>query len=222
MDTTELINHLGVRHRATPAYRRLFAMGFAVVPAAREGLRHENAAVRSYCCVLLDHFLVPEALSDLVGMLRDPDALVRQSALHTLACDRCKQGACRPVKLRCFPRHCGYCMKTPIPMCAPWRLKLSASTCTRTQLLSVRWLMPTATIRAPLSAKRLAGTYQVALFTRARPHVLPEKHVSERRLSFTACCNVLAYRPTRHSSRPLYAGKNSTISSACAIIHGGA
>ncbi len=103
METTELINQLGVRHRATPAYRRLFAMGFAVVPAARQGLQHENAAVRSYCCVLLDHFLVPEALSGLVGMLRDPNARVRQSALHTLACDRCKQGACRPREVEVLP-----------------------------------------------------------------------------------------------------------------------
>jgi HEAT repeat protein len=103
METTELINQLGIRHRATTAYRTLFDMGFAVVPAAREGLRHENAAVRYYCCALLDHFLVPEALADLIGMLHDPDPRVRQSALHTLACDRCKQGSCRPVEAEVLP-----------------------------------------------------------------------------------------------------------------------
>jgi hypothetical protein len=78
------------------AYRTLFGMGFAVVPAAREGLRHANADVRYHCVRLLDHFLVPEALSDLIGMLREPAPRVRRSALHTLACDRCKEGACRP------------------------------------------------------------------------------------------------------------------------------
>jgi len=103
MEPTELINQLGVRHRASTAYRTLFAMGFAVAPAAREGLRHQNAAVRYYCCALLDHFLVPEALGDLIGILRDPDPLVRQSALHTLACDRCKQGACRPAEAEVLP-----------------------------------------------------------------------------------------------------------------------
>ncbi len=103
MQTTDLINQLAVRHRATSAYRALFAMGFAVVPAARAGLRHEHAAVRAYCCALLDHFLVPEALGELIGMLRDPDPLVRQSALHTLACDRCKQGACRPLEAEVLP-----------------------------------------------------------------------------------------------------------------------
>lgn len=103
MQTTELINQLAIRHRANAAYRALFAMGFAVVPAALAGLRHENADVRNYCCKLLDHFLVPEALDDLLEMLHDADPLVRQSALHTLACDRCKEGACRPVEAEVLP-----------------------------------------------------------------------------------------------------------------------
>ncbi|MEZ4733629.1 MAG: HEAT repeat domain-containing protein [Caldilineaceae bacterium] len=103
METTDLLNQLAIRHRAPTAYRTLFTMGFAVVPVARAGLCHENAAVRSYCCALLDHFLVPEALGDLIDMLRDPAPQVRQSALHTLACDRCKQGTCRPVEAEVLP-----------------------------------------------------------------------------------------------------------------------
>lgn len=103
LQTTELINQLAVRHRAPTAYRTLFAMGFAVVPVVLAGLRHESAAVRNYCCKLLDHFLVSEALGDVLGMLHDADPLVRQSALHTLACDRCKQGACRPIEAEVLP-----------------------------------------------------------------------------------------------------------------------
>lgn len=103
METTELINQLAIRHRASAAYRTLFALGFAVVPAALAGLRHENATVRYYCCALLDHFLVPEALGELIDMLRDPAPQVRQSALHTLACDRCKEGSCRPVEAQVLP-----------------------------------------------------------------------------------------------------------------------
>jgi hypothetical protein len=61
-------------------------------------------------------------------------------------------------------------------MFVPWLLKLSASMCTPTRLLSMRWLMRTETIRARLSARRLAGTRQVAQFTRERPHVSPEKY----------------------------------------------
>jgi hypothetical protein len=103
METTELIKQLGIRHRATAAYRKLFDMGFEGVPAALEGLHHENASVRYYCCALLDHFLVPEALGELMGMLHDPEPRVRQSALHTLACDRCKEGSCRPVEAEVLP-----------------------------------------------------------------------------------------------------------------------
>jgi HEAT repeat protein len=101
--TTELIHQLSVRHRATAAYRTLFSMGFAAVPAVRDGLRHANTNVRYHCLRLLDHFLVPEALSEMIAMLRDPAPHVRRSALHTLACDRCKEGACRPVEAEVLP-----------------------------------------------------------------------------------------------------------------------
>ena len=101
--TAALIHQLGVRHRATAAYRALFSMGFAVVPAAREGLRHAHADVRYHCLRLLDHFLVPEALSELLGLLGDPAPRVRWAALHTLACDRCKEGSCRPGEAEVLP-----------------------------------------------------------------------------------------------------------------------
>jgi hypothetical protein len=103
MDTTELIDQLAVRHHAPAAYRALFGMGFEAVPAARQGLRHQSADVRYHCCALLDHFLVPEALAELIGMLHDPEPRVRCSALHTLACDRCKQGSCRPAEADVLP-----------------------------------------------------------------------------------------------------------------------
>jgi HEAT repeat protein len=103
IETAVLIHHLGVRYRATAAYRTLFGMGFAAVPAAREGLRHTNAAVRYYCVRLLDHFLVPEVLNELLGMLSDPAPRVRWAVLHTLACDRCKEGNCRPGAAEVLP-----------------------------------------------------------------------------------------------------------------------
>lgn len=103
MTTTELINQLALRHHAKAAYRQLFAMGFEVVPVAREGLCHENASVRYYCCSLLDHFLVSEVLEDLISMVHDPDPKVRTMALHTLACDKCKKGDCRPAEAKVLP-----------------------------------------------------------------------------------------------------------------------
>jgi hypothetical protein len=70
---------------------------------ARLGLRHQSPAVRQYCCAFLDHFLVPEVLPDLIAMLHDPEPAVRRTTLHTLACDRCKEGACRPVEAEVLP-----------------------------------------------------------------------------------------------------------------------
>jgi hypothetical protein len=103
MEATELINQLAIPHHAKAAYRQLFSMGFDIASVAQEGLKHENASVRYYCCSLLDHFLLPEALEDLISILHDPDAKVRTIALHTLACDRCKEGECRPAEKDILP-----------------------------------------------------------------------------------------------------------------------
>ena len=78
-------------------------MGFEVTPIAQAGLKHENASVRYYCCSLLDHFVIQEALGDLINMVDDPDPKVRVMALHTLACDRCKEGDCRPAEADVLP-----------------------------------------------------------------------------------------------------------------------
>jgi hypothetical protein len=101
---TELLEQLAIKHHAKAAYRKLFAMGFAAVPIAEEGLKHDHARVRYYCCSLLDHFLVPEALENLIDMVDDPDPEVRTIALHTLACDRCKEGDCRPAEAKVLPK----------------------------------------------------------------------------------------------------------------------
>lgn len=102
-ETLSLLQDLSILHRAPAAYRQLLSLGFTAVPIARLGLRHRSAAVRQYCCAFMDHFLVPEALSELITMLRDPDPSVRQTTLHTLACDRCKEGACRPQEAEILP-----------------------------------------------------------------------------------------------------------------------
>ena len=73
-------------------------------PAVRGGPRHENADVRHRRCLFLDHFITQEAMDDLVAMLSDPDARVRSSALHALACDRCKEGSCRPIEAEVLTR----------------------------------------------------------------------------------------------------------------------
>jgi HEAT repeat protein len=87
---------LAVAHRAKRALRALMAAGSLATPALRRGLRDADPLVRAGCCIVLDHFLDEETLPELMENLAHPDERVRGWALHALACDRCKEGACRP------------------------------------------------------------------------------------------------------------------------------
>jgi HEAT repeat protein len=99
-----LLAELAIPHRAKYAHRARLKAGLDALPTIRRGLRHENADVRYWCCQYLDRFLVPEALGGLIAMLDDADHRVRVSALHTLGCDRCKEGDCRPEEKDVLPR----------------------------------------------------------------------------------------------------------------------
>jgi len=99
-----LLAELAVPHRAKYAHRALLKAGLDALPTIRRGLKYQNADVRYWCCQYLDRFLVPDALADLISMLDDPDHRVRVSALHTLSCDRCKEGDCRPEEKDVLPR----------------------------------------------------------------------------------------------------------------------
>lgn len=95
-DYARYVEYLGVEHRAADALRQLMAAGMRATPVVRQGLRHPNPAVRVGCCKVLDHFLDEAALPELIENLAHPDEEVRVWALHTLACDKCKEGVCRP------------------------------------------------------------------------------------------------------------------------------
>jgi len=110
-----LIEELAVPHRARAAFWRLLATGAAAAPAMRQALRHANASVRRHACLFLDHYVDADGLNDLLTMLDDPDAEVRASALHALACDRCKEGACRPDEARVLPAAMALMAKDPDP-----------------------------------------------------------------------------------------------------------
>jgi HEAT repeat protein len=90
------VEDLRIKHRAKAALRRLMVAGASATPALRAGLRHDFAEVRVGCCVVLDHFLDQAALPELIANLDHEDERVRGWAMHALACDRCKEGECRP------------------------------------------------------------------------------------------------------------------------------
>jgi HEAT repeat protein len=92
------VTNLAVAHRAKQALRNLMAAGPEATPALRWGLRHEDPVVRAGCCVVLDHFLDEATLPELLANLDHRDERVRSWALHALACDRCKEGTCRPAE----------------------------------------------------------------------------------------------------------------------------
>ena len=99
----QAVEHLGVPHRADDARRSLMAAGAHAVPALKRGLSHPNPRVREACCVVLDHHLEPDCIPDLMANLDHDDAGVRAWAIHALACDRCKEGSCRPGESDTLP-----------------------------------------------------------------------------------------------------------------------
>ena len=52
--------------------------------------------VRRQCVNLLDHLVDDDSLPALIAAVDDDDSAVAGRALHALACDRCKEGECRP------------------------------------------------------------------------------------------------------------------------------
>jgi HEAT repeat protein len=100
----DIIEELAFPYKAPSAYRALLDLGIHALPAVRAGLRHDDPDVRLHCCRFLARYLSPDTLSDLMEMLNDRDERVRCSALHTLACDRCKEGSCKPEEADVLPK----------------------------------------------------------------------------------------------------------------------
>lgn len=95
-DFDSLVENLGIPHRAKHAHWTLLGAGVQAVPALKQGLSHPNPAVRAAVCVILDHCLEEDCIPDLRANLTHDDEEVRAWAIHALACDRCKEGSCRP------------------------------------------------------------------------------------------------------------------------------
>jgi HEAT repeat protein len=95
------LGHASLRSRAK---QHLLISGPAALPALRRGVHHNKAIVRRQCVNLLDHLLDEDSLAVLIAAIDDADPAVAGRALHALACDKCKQGACRPGEATWVPR----------------------------------------------------------------------------------------------------------------------
>jgi hypothetical protein len=102
-DYRRVVEDLAVKHRAKQALRALMAAGSQATPAVREGLHHPEPAVRIGCCQVLDHFMDEAALPELIENLHHENETIRAWAMHALACDRCKEGTCRPGEDQVLP-----------------------------------------------------------------------------------------------------------------------
>ena len=102
------VSQLGVASCRQRAKHYLLASGSAALPALRRGLHHPNVTVRQQCVRIFDQLVDEESLPELVLSLDDPDPGVQARALHALACDQCKQNACRPAEDAWVPRALGF------------------------------------------------------------------------------------------------------------------
>lgn len=91
-----LVEQLAEKPSRRAAMRALMEAGPAATAALRAGLGHRHASVRVGCCVVLDHHLDDAAVPELLANVGHKNRKVRAWALHALACDRCKEGDCRP------------------------------------------------------------------------------------------------------------------------------
>jgi HEAT repeat protein len=92
----ECVEALAEKRTRRQALHRLMEAGPEATDALRTGLGHRHATVRVGCCIVLDHHLDDAAVPELLANVHHKNRKVRAFAMHALACDRCKEGDCRP------------------------------------------------------------------------------------------------------------------------------
>ena len=86
------VEQLANRETLNAAWAELQKAGDDALPHIRAGLSHSEWRVRQWCAMFLDHNWDVESLQRLVLTLHDPKLKVRKAAVHSLGCDRCKNG----------------------------------------------------------------------------------------------------------------------------------
>lgn len=89
-DPDSLVDGFGPATDRYAIYERLIAVGPSALPAIRRGLSSTDWHVRHWSAICLDRMADADALSALVPLLEDPVPKVRLWAVHSLACDHCR------------------------------------------------------------------------------------------------------------------------------------
>lgn len=88
----ELVEQFADASHRMAAFLALYARGRRALPAVRQGLAHPNWQVRRWSAIVADNVADAVTLRALIPLLRDPKAEVRVWAVHSLACETCKDG----------------------------------------------------------------------------------------------------------------------------------
>jgi HEAT repeat protein len=88
----ELVAEFANGQNRWSAFLALYGHGANALPAVRKGLQDANWHIRHWSAILADNFADVETLRALTPLLHDPKAQVRVWAVHSLSCERCKDG----------------------------------------------------------------------------------------------------------------------------------
>ena len=88
----ELVAEFANGQNRMPAFLALYSRGAEALPAVRHGLQAANWHIRQWSAIHADNFADDETLRALIPLLHDPRAEVRVWAVHSLSCERCKNG----------------------------------------------------------------------------------------------------------------------------------
>jgi HEAT repeat protein len=88
----ELVAEFANGRNRMAAFLALYSRGAKALPAVRQGLQHANWHIRHWSAILADNYADGETRRALTSLLHDPKAEVRVWAVHSLSCERCKNG----------------------------------------------------------------------------------------------------------------------------------
>ena len=89
-DPYDLVNSFTNSQQRYASFSQLVELGSKALPAIRDGLKNDNWQIRRWCAICMDHVADSKSLADLLPLFHDPSSAVRLWAVHSIACDHCK------------------------------------------------------------------------------------------------------------------------------------